>query len=253
MGREGKTIRTLVISDIHGCYREFNALLRKVNYLPDQDKLILIGDYVDRGPNSKAIVEQVMSLQVERGAVVLKGNHDKMACDALLSDDEDKLDIHWLNNGGLHTLMSYAGADADFVQQDLGWEEYIRIKQWIRQAYKHHLDYLSALPLYYETEDHLFVHAGIDPALADWKTQKDYDFIWIREPFYNHPVTNTTKTIVFGHTSTFEFQNNPGIWFSPLGDKIGIDGGCAYGEQMNCLEISGAGYKTYCVRLGENE
>ncbi|WP_054941441.1 hypothetical protein [Paenibacillus ihuae] len=149
--------------------------------------------------------------------------------------------------------MSYAVGDADFVQQDLGWEEYIRIKQWIRPAYKHHLDFLSSLPLYYETEHHLFVHAEIDAALTDWKTQKDYDFIWIREPFYNHPVMNTTKTVVFGHTSTFEFQDNPGIWFSPLEDKIGIDGGCAYGEQMNCLEIGDEGYKTNYVRLGESE
>lgn len=240
-----------MISDIHGCYREFNALLRKANYVPDQDKLILIGDYVDRGPNSKAIVEQVMSLQEVGGAVVLKGNHDKMACDALLSDDEDKLDIHWLNNGGFYTLLSYVGADAGLVQQDLGWTEYIRIKHWIRQAYKHHLDFLSTLPLYYETDEHLFVHAGIDPSLADWTTQKEYDFIWIREPFFNHPVASTAKTVVFGHTSTFELHAKPGIWFSPHGDKIGIDGGCAYGEQMNCLEIGEDGYKSCFVRQGE--
>ncbi|MDF9840412.1 serine/threonine protein phosphatase 1 [Paenibacillus sp. PastF-1] len=252
IGKEWKIIRTLVISDIHGCYREFNALLRKADYNPGRDKLALIGDYVDRGPNSKAIVDQVMSLHAEYGAVVLKGNHDKMACDALLSDDEDKLDLHWLNNGGFYTLASYVGADADFVQYDLGWAEYIRIKHWIRQVYKHHLDFLSSLPLYHETEDHLFVHAGIDPALADWRTQKDYDFIWIREPFYNHPVTSTGKTVVFGHTPTFEFQHDPGIWFSPHGDKIGIDGGCAYGEQLNCLEIGEEGYKSYNVRLGES-
>lgn len=73
---------------------------------------------MDRGLNSKGIVDQVMALKREWGVTVLKGNHDKMAYDALTSED-DKLDTHWLNNGGLYTLMSYCEADSDFLKRIL--------------------------------------------------------------------------------------------------------------------------------------
>lgn len=124
----GNPIRILAISDIHGSYSEFNALLRKVNYRPLEDKLILMGDYVDRGPDSKRLVEQVMTMQREEGVIVLKGNHDKMACDALTNED-DKLDTHWLSNGGYHTLMSYCEADSDFLKEDFGWKDYMLLKE----------------------------------------------------------------------------------------------------------------------------
>ncbi|WP_228745169.1 metallophosphoesterase family protein [Paenibacillus sp. S150] len=238
----------MVISDIHGCYKELGALLQKVNYNPAADQLVLIGDYVDRGPDSRAVVQQVMELHQEWGVIVLKGNHDKMACDALMNED-DKLDTHWLTNGGFHTLMSYCGENSDFRKPDAGWNEYMRLKEFIRSEYKDHLNFLSSLPLYYETEAHLFVHAGIHPAIENWRSQKSYDFIWIREPFYTHPVTSTDKTVVFGHTPTLELHNSPEIWFSPHGDKIGIDGACAYGEQLNCLEISAEGrYQSHHIR-----
>ncbi|ULO10293.1 serine/threonine protein phosphatase [Paenibacillus sp. 19GGS1-52] len=243
-------MRTLVISDIHGSYQEFNALLNKVNYGSSEDQLILLGDYVDRGPNSKAIVEQVKNLHEECGVVVLKGNHDKMACDALLNED-DKLDTHWLNNGGFHTLLSYIDMESDFSMDDFGWNDYMRMKEFIRHEYKHHLDFLSSLPLYYETEEHIFVHAGINPTAEDWKDQNAYDFIWIRQPFYRNPVTATNKIVVFGHTSTVDLHNSEEIWFSPHGDKIGIDGGCAYGQRLNCLEICDGEYRTHFVRQGE--
>lgn len=125
------------------------------------------------------------------------------------------------------------------------------LKEEIRQKYKHHLDFLSSLPLYHETEDHIFVHAGINPLIADWKQQEPYDFIWIREPFYTNPVVSTDKTVIFGHTSTMDLHDSEDIWFSPLGDKIGVDGGCAYGQRLNCLEISGGAYITHFVRNGE--
>jgi serine/threonine protein phosphatase 1 len=243
-------IRILAISDIHGSYVEFNALLSKVNYRPSEDKLILMGDYVDRGLDSKGIVEQVMTLQQECGAIVLKGNHDKMACDALTSDD-DKLDTHWLTNGGFHTLMSYCEAGYEGLQKDFGWKDYMQLKEKIRRDYRHHIDFLSTLPLYHETEEHIFVHAGINPLIEDWKQQDPYDFIWIREPFYKNPVVSTNKTVVFGHTSTMDLHDSEEIWFSPLGDKIGIDGGCAYGQRLNCLEISAGKYITHFVRNGE--
>ncbi|WNS46829.1 metallophosphoesterase family protein [Paenibacillus sp. MMS20-IR301] len=241
------------MSDIHGCIQEFNLLLRRAAYNPQEDQLILLGDYVDRGKDSRAVVERVMQLAEDCGVIVLRGNHDQMAYDALTGQD-DKRDTHWITNGGFDTMLSYCGGTASvLLRHDSSWKDYAEMKEYICREYKEQLDFLGSLPLYYETDTHLYVHAGIDPSLADWKSQRDYDFIWIREPFYNHPVTSTAKTVVFGHTSTTDLQDGPEIWFSPLGDKIGIDGGCVYGEQLNCLEIGDEGYKTYAVRLGEVE
>ncbi|MEK4006547.1 metallophosphoesterase [Paenibacillus sp. FSL H3-0333] len=69
-------MRTLVISDIHGCYDEFNALLTRANYDPSEDKLILLVDYVDRGQKSKQVVAQVMNMIKHDNITALRGNHD---------------------------------------------------------------------------------------------------------------------------------------------------------------------------------
>ncbi|WP_317890316.1 metallophosphoesterase [Paenibacillus peoriae] len=99
------SIKTLVISDIHGCYDEFNFLLHKTKYTPENDKLILLGDYIDRGQKSKQVVEQVINLQNEWGIVALKGNHDDMFV-AAINNDSEELDAQWLNNGGFQTVES---------------------------------------------------------------------------------------------------------------------------------------------------
>ncbi|ASA22807.1 metallophosphoesterase family protein [Paenibacillus donghaensis] len=240
--------RTLVVSDIHGCIEEFNALLKLMGYHPPHDQLVLLGDYVDRGPDSRAVVERVMELSREWGAVVLGGNHDKMAYDALMNED-DKLDTHWMTNGGFHTLMSYCAPE--LAGPVFGWKEYMDVKAKMKQEYGHHLEFLGSLPLYHETEAYIFVHAGIDPSLDDWRNTAPYDFIWIREKFFQVPLPDAGKSVVFGHTSTESLHGTAEIWFSPEGDKIGIDGGCAYGHQLNGLEISAEGLRSYCVRKGE--
>lgn len=239
-------IRTLVISDIHGCYDELNALFWKVKYSPREDRLILLGDYTDRGVDSKKVVELVKSLHEEFGIVVLRGNHDQMFVDAMLNN-EDGL---WLNNGGHQTTESYCGFD--FFDEGFEWDVYEEAKKFIIDNYGHHINFLKSLPLYYETDNHIFVHAGINPNYEDWKSQPEEDFIWIREEFINNRNTNTKKTIVFGHTPTLHMQDTSDIWFSPHSLKIGIDGACAYGHQLNCLVIhDDYEYATYSVKKGE--
>lgn len=239
--------RTLVISDIHGCYDEFNSLLEKAKYMPNQDKLILLGDYVDRGMKSKQVIEKIQFLKKEYGAIVLKGNHDQMFVDAMFSG-EDGL---WLNNGGYSTIESYCGFE--FFEDGFEWDRYELAKKYIIDNYRQDVGFLKSLPLYYETKYHIFVHAGINPFYEDWKNQPDNDFIWIRNMFYNNKNSNTEKTVVFGHTATIELHDSTEIWFSPDGGKIGIDGSCAYGYQLNCLEINEDCYRTYSVEKGDSE
>ncbi|WP_336759744.1 metallophosphoesterase family protein [Paenibacillus sp. USHLN196] len=242
-------MRRCVISDIHGCYDEFNALLKRVDYNPMQDELILLGDYVDRGPSSKQVLEQIMQLQQEHQIIVIKGNHDAMMVKALIHDVED-YDQHWIRNGGLQTIASYL--DLTFDEQQMDWNAYTEAKQWIRTHYEHHLRFLEQLPLVYEIPGYIFVHAGINPDIEDWRSQSERDFIWIRESFYSRP-TRVTETVVFGHTPVKHLHDQRGIWFDPSGDKIGIDGGCAYGAQLNLLEISEDGsLQTFFVQREQN-
>ena len=109
--------RTLVISDIHGELTLFEELLQTAGYNPDKDQLILLGDYIDRGPDSKRVLEKVMELKHE-GAVVLKGNHEDMMVRAFKTDDE-RTWKNWINrNGGTETLKSYGFAESDFKVEE---------------------------------------------------------------------------------------------------------------------------------------
>ncbi|WP_253298876.1 metallophosphoesterase family protein [Paenibacillus barcinonensis] len=246
--REEITLRRCVISDIHGCYDEFNALLEQVCYDPSQDELILLGDYVDRGPQSKQVIEQIMQLRQEHGIVVLKGNHDAMMVKALQHDVQE-YDLHWIRNGGLQTLASYLQVSYEPEQMD--WQAYAQDKEWMRSHYSEHLHFLDKLPLSYEIPGYIFVHAGINPDEADWRSQSERDFIWIREPFYTRP-TNLQEVVIFGHTPVMNLHDEHGVWMDPRGDKIGIDGGCAYGAQLNLLQIDEEGrIETFYVKKGQ--
>lgn len=204
-----------------------------VEYNPTHDKLILLGDYVDRGPRSREVLEQVMELR-DKGAITLRGNHDQMMLDAILLDT-DELNSRWIRNGARSTIESYCGDD--FFDGEMDRVRYNDGKAYIKQNFKHHVSFLDKLDLYYETDHHIFVHAGINPGVENWKQQSLHDFIWIRDPFYNYP-TGLNKTVVFGHTPSINLHDSESIWFCDEGDKIGIDGACVYGKQLNCLEIT---------------
>ncbi|GMX64602.1 metallophosphoesterase family protein [Paenibacillus elgii] len=233
--------RTLVISDIHGCYDEFVDLLSVIKFAPAEDKLILLGDYCDRGFKSKNVIEMIMNLHKEWNAVVLRGNHDQMFIDWFINKNEIAA-FDFLQNGGLQTIESYCGLN---WFEDKNFEMGLsKAREFIQNHYKHHIDFLKILPVYHETDEFIFVHAGLNPFYENWKEQPFDDFLWLRDIFINN-MTQVNKTVVFGHTPTIHMQETEDVWF---GDgKIGIDGGCCFGFQLNCLEISEEGYRTYFV------
>jgi serine/threonine protein phosphatase 1 len=234
--------RILAISDIHGCYDEFCEMLNLVEYDSRNDQLILVGDYVDRGPNSKEVVDLVKSLVDEHGAIALKGNHDDMFVKHILTDDEQNHSRH-LRNGGFATFQSYYGLDWDLHELD-------KAKNYILHHYFHHIEFLRDLAYYHETERYIFVHAGINPLHEDWKDTSHEEMIWIRESFFAHP-TQTDKKVIFGHTPCIKLHGKEDVWFG--GDKLGIDGACVFGHQLNCLEINENGYKYYSVKNKNKE
>ncbi|WP_342746578.1 metallophosphoesterase family protein [Paenibacillus rigui] len=234
--------RTIAISDIHGCYAEFNRLLQSLSYTPDEDRLILLGDYVDRGPNSREVLDQLTAMACHGNVVMLRGNHDQRFID-WMSNDDPLTQAKFVEHGGLATIQSYCGEEWSSIRWDD--EKVSLLKEWIQSRYAAHLDLLSRLPLYYEDEHHIYVHAGLNPAYPQWQEQPERDFMWIRAPFYNQP-TVVSKVVVFGHTQTMELHDQSNIWFG--GDKIGLDGGCAYGYQLNALQIrEPLAYQSFCV------
>ncbi|MEH7388470.1 metallophosphoesterase family protein [Bacillus sp. JJ1521] len=217
--------RLLVISDIHGCLVHFNALLKKANFRPSEDKLILLGDYVDRGPNSKEVIERVSHMVKNENVIALRGNHDQRFLDVILTRKTELYD-KFLKYGGLETLKSYyPNAQNESIDHVLNI---------IIDKYSHHIEFLKASRLYYEEEQFLFVHAGINPNIKNLKNQSPIDLLNIRKPFI---ISENTfpKKVVFGHTQTYEIHQSNEIWFSK--NKIGIDGGCVFKNQLNCLEI----------------
>ncbi|REK77011.1 metallophosphoesterase family protein [Paenibacillus paeoniae] len=217
--------RTIMISDIHGCLEPFERLLEKVRYVPEQDRLILIGDYVDKGPQSREVVEAVMRLVERHGAIALRGNHDQRLVDFIRGNDPVVLH-KFAEHGGPPTLQSYVG----FSEVTERSRE--KAREMMEEQYASHLDFLADLPLYVEDDHHIYVHAGLRPGTSDWTLQSDHDFMYIKDEFYLHPTT-VDKTVIFGHTITTKLQATADIWFA--GDKIGIDGGCSIGLQLNAL------------------
>jgi len=196
--------RLLAIGDIHGCLRQLETLLTQVEPT-DADQVIFLGDYVDRGPDSAGVIDYLIKFgSTFPSTVFLRGNHEQMFTDYIAGKDS----ACFLVNGGLKTLSSY---------HDNGlWP--------IPQA---HRDFLASLVNYYQTNDYIFVHAGLRPGLA-LADQDEMDLLWIRQEFLSSDY-DWGKTVVYGHTPL----EKPNV----TGTRLGLDTGCVYGRQLTCCEV----------------
>ncbi|MCD1257521.1 serine/threonine protein phosphatase [Paenibacillus athensensis] len=243
-----KKQRTLVISDIHGCLQPFRALLARCGYDPQHDQLILLGDFVDKGPQSKEVVDLVRRMVRQEGVVALRGNHDQRLLDIARSKDTAAV-AKFMQHGGKATAQSYLEDDLS-NERELS-ERLPDLRRTLQTDYAEHIAFLQGLPYYFEGPNHIFVHAGLDPAYPDWRRQPVRQFMYIKESFYRHP-THVAKVVVFGHTKTVDLHGKPDIWFG--GDKIGVDGGCSSGLQLNALAIGEDGaYDTFAVPANVRE
>ncbi|NIQ94550.1 MAG: serine/threonine protein phosphatase [Desulfuromonadales bacterium] len=214
-----RTGRLLAVGDIHGCYAQLVELMERVAPSAD-DRLVFLGDYIDRGPQSRRVIDYLIALQ-ERlpRTVCLRGNHEQMLLDAL-TGDIDAVGL-FLFNGGTATVSSYGG-DLDRLPEE-------------------HLEFLRNLPLYHEEDDFIFVHAGLRPGLS-LAEQDEHDLLWVRQEFL-HSDHDWGKTVVHGHTP------RPGVEFRD--NRIGIDTGAVFAARGGTVP-EGYGVLTCCdVRTHE--
>ncbi len=218
-------MRTLVISDIHGDYDRFINLLSKAAYNPSCDRLILLGDYIDRGPEPMSVLQKVAGLGRSGGVTALKGNHEDLFVKAWEESDlrgrksfvgDDRryhhLMLHYLNGG------------------EVTWSQ-LRLMPELFQAEV--MEYISKLPSIHVSGEYVFVHAGIDVSIG-LDEQEERTLLWSRDNFIHGPPL-PGKIVVFGHTPTFQISEEERIWFGE--GKIGIDCGASMGGKLACLEI----------------
>ena len=195
-----------VVGDVHGMSHQLRALVKKCRHhaAGRPMRFVFIGDYIDRGPDSRGVIEFLMRLQTQcpEEATFLMGNHETLALSAVACSDfmDD-----WVENGGASTLRSYSAASAAELPGD-------------------HIEWLRSLPLGCDDGHRFFVHAGINPEKPldqqDWQ-----DLLWIREPFLSDH-RDYGRLIVHGHTPTGDGM--PDL----RRNRLNIDTGAVFGGPL---------------------
>jgi serine/threonine protein phosphatase 1 len=198
--------RTIAIGDIHGCPLALEAILRAIELQAD-DTIVGIGDYVDRGPDSRGVLDRLLRLRSECRLVPLMGNHELMLLDAL---ERGVAESGWLVCGGKETLLSYGGRLENIPAE--------------------HVEFLRSLLPYYENETHFFVHANYqsDVPLSE---QPDFLRYWEHLHWNTPPPHEGGKRAVVGHTS----QRCGEIL--DLGHVVCIDTFCHGGGWLTALDV----------------
>lgn len=189
----------IAIGDIHGCARTLERLLEKIDPSLD-DHLVFVGDYVDRGPDSKSVVEQLLNLQETHRCTFLRGNHEALMRTYLDGQDYSL----WRVNGGDTTLDSYSNESRTIDIPET------------------HETFLRSAELYYETPDFFFVHGGLKPHLTIRENLDRFDedvLLWERSHLDARDVA-WEKTVVCGHTPRKEPIDRDHL--------IALDTGCVY-------------------------
>lgn len=198
-----------IIGDIHGCLEMLERLLDKIDWNPTNDRLIFLGDYIDRGKNSKGVIDLLLEISKSSSLVqFLIGNHENIFLEYL---NTGRI-MGFILNGGDATLESYRTAESSGGGVDIPPE---------------HVAFLRSLEHWIELDDYYVVHAGFRPGV-DLERQSFEDLIWIRNAFIFSDY-DFGKKVIFGHTP----------FSKPLlmENKIGLDTGAVYGNKLTCLEL----------------
>lgn len=195
--------RIFAIGDIHGCFYSMKELIENKIQLKKEDKLIFLGDYIDRGPDSKDVLDYIIELQNnDYDIVTLCGNHESMIIDAYYNESARS---KWIQNGGYETLKSF-NIDS------------------LKSIDPKYLNLFNNLTLYYELDEYLFVHAGFSDKLEN-PFSDNYSMLWNSREQYFNPLLKG-RTVIHGHSPVSltitqkQITNNSKV--------VNIDGGCVY-------------------------
>ena len=201
-------MRTLAVGDIHGCLKSIETLMNCVGLGPN-DRLILLGDMVDCGLNTKGVIDWILEKRKSIEIITLGGNHEEMMLAAASDDSQVRT---WKEVGGLETLISY---DADSSGD------------WTTRIPKSHWNLLQLTKLYFETPTHIYVHGAIDHERA----MKDQDHEWLLWQTCEQMKPHVSgRKVICGHTA----HKNGNIGVYDFGYCIDTD--ACRGQWLTCLE-----------------
>ncbi len=221
--------RVYVIGDIHGRFDLFEGLIKAIE---DDDKaasaakttVILLGDLIDRGPESAGVIKLAKLWREYRDIRFLAGNHEEMFLESF--DDKEVL-RHFLKHGGRETILSYGVTKEEFNNASTKELQKIMLQKVPRED----REFLAQFEDMIAIGDYLFVHAGINPN-KPLEEQKPRELRWIREPFLKHKEKHS-HVVVHGHTITEEIDERK--------NRIGIDTGAYRFGRLTVLVLEGDG------------
>jgi serine/threonine protein phosphatase 1 len=219
--------RYYVIGDIHGRLDLYEALIAAIEdddrqAPPAETRIVLLGDLVDRGPDSAGVIARTRQWQQRARVRVLAGNHEEMF---LAAFEQPEVLRHFLKHGGRETLLSYGLSKKQFARLDID-ELFALLPSLVPAAER---EYIASFETMIRAGDYVFVHAGIDPA-RPLDDQKRSDLLWIRERFLNHQGP-LEKVVVHGHTIFDRVMD--------CGNRIGIDTGAFRSGVLSALVLEG--------------
>ena len=222
-------VRIYAVGDVHGhsdllagVFEKIDADLRKRPIA--RPILVMLGDYIDRGPDSRGTIDLLLARSKIQESIFLKGNHESFVFDFA---KDPSLMRHWQKFGALDTMHSYGlAASPDMTAQELQ----DLADAWTASLPEAHSSFFSNLALSFTCGDYFFAHAGVRPGIS-LKSQVERDLIWIRDEFLQSDKW-FGKLVVHGHTPTPEPDFRP--------NRINIDTGAYATARLTCLVLEGA-------------
>lgn len=218
--------RIYAVGDVHGRADLLAALLERIDddlrARPIAQPLeVFLGDYIDRGPDSRSVLELLIARRRQHELVLLKGNHEVYASDVL---SDPSVLPEWIKNGGIATLVSYGVKHARRAVPKSEHDTAMAFRQALPDS---HCRFFESLSLSFTCGDFFFTHAGVRPGIPLQK-QSPEDLLWIREDFLLHE-GDFGMFVVHGHTPAME----PDI----RQNRINIDTGAYATGRLTCLVL----------------
>jgi len=218
------------IGDIHGCLSELTTLHKKIlthdKFDVKNDLLIYLGDYIDRGKDSKGVIDQILKLKNSKIKTInLMGNHDLFMIDFLFNKKNNIKS--WLNFGADQTFRSYGIEVVNFIKDGFGDNIVDKLRNvMLKKLSDEHISFFKNLEISFSTEKYLFAHAGIDPKkkIEDQTTE---DFLWTRSKVFFDKDFKFEKIIVHGHTPEKNAINDS--------YRINVDTGCYFSGNLTSV------------------